>query len=154
MSGPTDYPPPATILVDLDGVLAEYRGFQGVNVIGPPIPRMVARVKAWLAEGRDVRIFTARVSYGEPPTDEVPFVTTRRHAEEQRELIREWCRLHLGRALEVTNRKTYGAVEIWDDRAVQVVPNTGMTLREWLEEAKVSRPPRCFRGPATLSRRA
>ena len=47
--------------VDLDGTLAEYNGWQGPANIGAPIPAMVERVKAWLEEGRDVRIFTARV---------------------------------------------------------------------------------------------
>src|SRR5690349_18780615 len=51
--------------VDLDGTLAEYHGWKGVEHIGPPIPEMVARVKQWLAEGRDVRIFTARCSEGD-----------------------------------------------------------------------------------------
>jgi hypothetical protein len=150
----TDHPPPATILVDLDGTLCEYHGFQGVDALGPPIPRMVKRVKAWLAEGRDVRIFTARVSYGEAETSEVPFPTTRKHAEHQRKLIRAWCREHIGQELEVTNKKTYNAAQIWDDRAVTVQVNTGMTLAESLEEQKPQRPPRCLRGPAVLSRRA
>lgn len=46
--------------MDLDGTLAEYHGWNGG--IGKPIPGMVRRVKAWLAEGLEVRIFTARVS--------------------------------------------------------------------------------------------
>lgn len=29
---------------------------------GDPIPAMLERVKQWIAEGRDVRIFTARAS--------------------------------------------------------------------------------------------
>jgi len=152
MSSGTDYPPPRTILCDLDGVLAEYHGPAGVGVIGPPIPRMVERVKAWLAAGRDVRIFTARVSYGEAPTCEVPFETTRRDAEHQRALIKAWCREHLGRELPVTNCKGYGAVEIYDDRAIQMIANAGQTLAEHLDEQKVHRPPKCFRPPATLRR--
>jgi len=48
--------------VDLDGTLAYYDEWRGLYHIGEPIPAMVDRVKRWLAEGRDVRIFTARVS--------------------------------------------------------------------------------------------
>jgi len=47
--------------VDFDCTLAEYHGWNG-GELGPPIPAMVERVKAWLAEGREVRIFTARVA--------------------------------------------------------------------------------------------
>lgn len=47
--------------IDLDGTLAEYDGWKGVEHIGKPIPSMVKRVKEWISEGKDVRIFTARV---------------------------------------------------------------------------------------------
>lgn len=94
--------------VDLDGTLAEYHGWKGVEHIGAPVPKMLARVKEWLAAGRDVRILTARA--GEPSA--VPW-------------INDWCREHVGQALTVTDRKDYGMVELWDDRCVQVIPNTG-----------------------------
>lgn len=152
MSSETEHPPPSIILVDFDGTLAFYDGFQGVDHLGAPIPRMVKRVQEWIRQGREVVIFTSRVSFGEPLNVEVPFVTTTRTAARQRQLIKAWCREHIGQELEVTNVKPYSACEMWDDRAIQVVPNTGLTLREWLEEAKVSRPPRCFRPPATLRR--
>ena len=47
--------------VDLDGVLAKYDGAMG-NAIGEPIKPMLAKVQDWVAAGREVRIFTARVS--------------------------------------------------------------------------------------------
>ena len=100
--------------VDLDGTLAEYTDWVGPYHIGAPIPTMVNRVRQWRSEGLLVKIFTARVS-GNPD-----YVATVRH------YIEEWCREHLGEALEITNIKDYGMVELWDDRAVQVVPNTGM----------------------------
>lgn len=97
--------------VDLDGTLAEYDHFRGVEQVGAPVPAMVERVKGWLAKGLDVRIFTARV------------------AEPQRDAalppIEAWCEEHLGQKLTVTNVKDFGMVELWDDRCVQVVPNTG-----------------------------
>jgi hypothetical protein len=68
--------------VDLDGTLAHYDGWDGWNVIGPPIPLMLERVKLWLDQGKDVRIITAHM------------------------------------------------IEQWDDRAVQVVSNTGRTLAD------------------------
>ena len=47
--------------VDLDGTLAEYHGWHDDGRIGKPILPMVARVKKWLAEGKEVRIVTERV---------------------------------------------------------------------------------------------
>lgn len=103
--------------VDLDGTLAEYHGWQGVEHIGAPIGLMVERVKGWLAERRDVRIFTARVA-GDQRESALPFIET-------------WCAAHLGRVLPVTNVKDFGMVELWDDRAVQIVTNTGLTALEF-----------------------
>ena len=48
--------------VDLDGTLAYYDQWRGALHIGEPIPVMLERVKRWLDEGKDVRIFTARVN--------------------------------------------------------------------------------------------
>lgn len=39
--------------------------------------------------------------------------------------IERWCLEHIGIVLPVTNVKDYGMIELWDDRAVQVIPNTG-----------------------------
>lgn len=39
--------------------------------------------------------------------------------------IENWCLKHIGKKLPVTNIKDFGMIELWDDRAVQVVPNTG-----------------------------
>jgi hypothetical protein len=72
---------------------------------------MLERVKRWLAEGRDVRIFTARACIPE----QVPPVLA-------------WLRIHLGRELPVTNAKDLHMVELWDDRAVQVEPNQGIRV--------------------------
>jgi hypothetical protein len=102
--------------VDLDGTLAEAlpsnRTF-GLEHIGPPVPAMLARVKAWLAEGRDVRIVTARANGDKSWCDEAA------------RYIHEWCLLHVGQTLPVTCQKDYAMTELWDDRAVQVEMNTG-----------------------------
>jgi hypothetical protein len=101
--------------VDLDGTLAHYDGWRGPEHIGEPVPTMVDRVRAWLEEGRDVRIFTARVG-PQPSTVDVDGV---------HQAIRRWCLAVFGRALPVTATKDFSMVELWDDRCVQVVPNTG-----------------------------
>lgn len=112
--------------VDLDGTLAEYGGWKGPEHIGAPVPAMVERVKAWLAEGREVRIFTARVdggtvalSMGNADGEQV------RNVELVRGYIHAWCLEHIGTILPVTNVKDYGMIELWDDRAIRVRINTG-----------------------------
>ena len=112
--------------VDLDGTLAKFQGWQGAEYIGEPIPCMVNRVKRWLAEGKDVRILTARVS------------GNHLEAELSRIAIHKWCMKYFKQILPVTATKDYGMVECWDDRAVQVVPNTGQPLRELLEKAETT----------------
>lgn len=97
--------------VDLDGTLARYDGWQGETHIGEPIAEMVRRVKKWIAEGQEVRIFTARVS-----NKRLRFV---------KPFIEEWCHKHIGTVLPITCEKDYACIEIWDDRAVTVVHNTG-----------------------------
>ena len=103
--------------VDLDGTLAHYDGWVGATHIGEPVPKMVARVKAWLAEGRMVKVFTARVA----TIDHVV-------REEITRAVGDWCLVHVGFPLPVTCVKDFGMVELWDDRCVQVVPNTGEAI--------------------------
>lgn len=97
--------------VDLDGTLAIYGDWQGADHIGEPVPSMLARVKQWLYDGVEVKIFTARVRFDKDGAVE--------------SVIRNWCKTHIGQELEVTCQKDYGMIELWDDRAVQVIPNTG-----------------------------
>lgn len=113
--------------VDLDGTLAEYTGWVGPTSIGKPIPAMVARVKQWLAEGKTVKIFTARVFAGGRVTEQELI--------EVRSAIDEWCLTYIGRPLEITCVKDFGMIELWDDRSVQVIPNTGETVQEHYERA-------------------
>lgn len=98
--------------VDLDGTLAVYKGWNGPEHIGEPIPIMIDRVKLWIQEGKNVKIFTARVSddpYG--------------HAEAA---IKNFCEIHIGTILPITNIKDYNMIELWDDRAIQLESNTGI----------------------------
>ena len=104
--------------VDLDGTLAHYEGWKGAQHVGEPITAMVERVKQWLAEGRRVKIFTARVSHDGSPR-------RLREAMEAQQAIELWCAKHIGQTLPVTNIKDYAMIELWDDRAVQVIANTG-----------------------------
>ena len=39
-----------------------------------------------------------------------------------------------GLPLEITDRKDFHMIQLWDDRAVEVIQNTGMTAREHIME--------------------
>ena len=109
--------------VDLDGTLAEYHGWKDAAHIGPPILPMLGRVQAWLSSGKDVRIFTARANPRNPDVDAAC------------NAIGDWCLRHLGKELPITWEKDYGMIELWDDRCVQVVPNTGRIATEEAAES-------------------
>lgn len=119
---------------DLDGTLAEYTDWMGVDVIGDPIPSMVNKVKEMLAEGKDVRIFTARVF---PIGTNLGYLYQLGYNDEQAAqrlteagkayaVIQQWCKNHIGKVLPITCIKDFSMIELWDDRAVQVYPNTGL----------------------------
>ncbi len=100
--------------VDLDGTLARFEEGRGIDFIGDPVPLMRERVLRWVTEGRDVRIFTTRASG--------PAI----QAASQTRLIQNWLEKHGMPRLRVTARKDFRMLELWDDRAVQVMPNTGV----------------------------
>lgn len=100
----------ASIAVDLDGTLAVHDSGQKFDPehIGPPVPRMLERVKRWIAEGKEVKIFTARASDQKniPP-------------------IRRWLKEHGISDCEITHQKTPDIERFYDDRAVKVYKNKG-----------------------------
>ena len=126
---------PGWIGVDFDGTLAHYERWEGPDVVGEPIPAMVERVKRWLAEGRDVRIFTARVSAPDDVEDlslaaRVKAHKRRLEARVAHDAIEAWCEKHLGRKLPITCVKDLEMRELYDDRAVTVEMNTGRLLSQ------------------------
>ena len=104
--------------VDLDGTLAEYNGWISWDYIGPPVGAMLRRVKTWLQSGEDVRIMTARVSSR-------ALMANGCTLEQVTHIIQEWCYRYIGIRLKVTCEKDMYMGQLWDDRAVQVEPNTG-----------------------------
>jgi hypothetical protein len=105
--------------VDLDGTLASYSVWLGAGHIGEPILPMVKLVQQLLDEGKDVRIFTARIH----STPSNP--GSQRDAAVALLAIQDWCFKVFGEVLPVTNVKDYNMETLYDDRAVQVVKNTG-----------------------------
>ena len=101
--------------VDLDGTLArdDAEGhFLPPYPLGEPIPEMIAMVQSLLHAGVTVKVFSALAC--EP--ESVP-------------IIQAWAEKHgLGR-LEVTNQKDYDLIRFYDDRAIQMFPNQGKSVR-------------------------
>lgn len=124
------------IAVDLDGTLAEYSHWHSPEHIGAPIPKMIERVKRWLEKGKDVRIFTARhfplgLNYAELIGPDKEFATWEElmqrvlEAKIADEAIDNWGICQFGKTLPITCTKNFKMYEQWDDRAIQVIPNTG-----------------------------
>lgn len=107
------------IAVDFDGTLAVYNGWVSPEHTGEPIQPMVDRVKGWIEEGKDVRIFTARI-YAAPDNADMQWKAARSLL-----AIQSWSQMYLGKILPVTCTKDFGMIELWDDRCTQVEPNTG-----------------------------
>ena len=98
-----------SIAVDLDGTSAEYHGFEGNHIIGPPIDVMWLRIARWIDEGEEVWLFTARAD-----------------SKESIDYIKKWMKYHDLPVLPVTNIKFKHFQEFWDDRAIRVEVNTGL----------------------------
>jgi hypothetical protein len=111
------------IAVDFDGTLATFgcNWPEDYRATGDPIPAMVNRVKQWIADGEDVRIFTARLDCYHP---KFTWLTPN----DVKEPIEFWCFRHLGKVLPITNVKDYFCKALYDDRAVQVEQDTGRLI--------------------------
>jgi hypothetical protein len=99
--------------VDLDGTLARVGGNGQGDKIGTPIKPMMDRVMQWIADGKTVKIFTARAS-----------------SSNQVAAIKQWLAKHGLPDLEVTNIKDMLMTALWDDRCVQVLTNSGEPVKK------------------------
>lgn len=128
---PATPPPPAPpknpngwVGVDLDGTLAHYEGWQGPEHIGEPVPIMLNRVQQWLKSGLKIKLVTARAADIDSHV-----------------IIHAWLLKHGLPVLEVTDRKDFNMLWLWDDRAVAVATNTGLShmdhQRLMVEDVKV-----------------
>lgn len=122
--------------VDLDGTLAHYDTWKAWDDIGEPILLMLDRVKRWVADGKDVRIFTARGAWLFDICKHTGVTFTREMVSSN---IQDWLERQGLPRLKVTNRKDYRMVELWDDRAIQVIPNTGRTIADELASVIIAR---------------
>lgn len=99
---------------DLDGTLAHYdSGSFNPNIVGKPIASMINKVKSLQSEGFTIKIVTARAV--------VP---------EQIPIVKKWIKEQGLGDLEVINGKDLNMIALYDDRAIQVITNIGITLEE------------------------
>lgn len=109
-----------TIAVDFDGTLADDSRVKYPEC-GPPVWRMVERVRRWIAEGHEVVLFTARLAEKDV------------HRERnQVKRLTEWLDLYGihntdGTVIAMTAWKLPKFDEFWDDNAVRVARNLGVT---------------------------
>ena len=129
---------------DLDGTLAKYDKWEGIDHIGEPIAPMVRLIKQMHDDGKIVKILTARVSPRPvPETKPNPYMEGNwciqepdvqtwalKDAWTAREFIQEWCYRHLWFVPEITHEKDHLMLELYDDRVKQVVPNTGALIED------------------------
>jgi hypothetical protein len=136
--------------VDFDGTVAEYHEWMGWNVFGSPIMPMVYRIRRWLGEGHDVRVLTARIGvlgghwegakwvHGEAQINTCRITGSKFSNADMARAIAEYTEKHVGAALEATCIKDLRMIELWDDRAIQVEPNTGRTVFDEFEAEAVA----------------
>jgi hypothetical protein len=101
---------------NLDRTLAFFDGWRGPMHIGRPIPAMVRCIQDHLAKGDHVTIFSSRIH---------DYEKMGVSAEQVTKAIGDWTEFNVGVRLPATNVKLHTFDRIYDDIAIQVIPNTG-----------------------------
>lgn len=141
---------------DLDGTLAKYDKWEGINHIGEPVKPMVDLMKKMHADGKVVKILTARVA----PRANAEYISRKKCTPPEyvakadfsglepdaktwvenmylgldtwgaREFIINWCAKHLGFVPEITHEKDHLMLMLFGDRVKQVIPNAGVLVED------------------------
>ena len=126
---------------DLDGTLAVYDKWKGIDHIGEPVKPMVDLIRKMHDDGKVVKILTARIaphkledgtvgeSYITVPDGEGGVTRTYAH-----QFINDWCHFNLGFIPEIVYQKDHLMLELYDDRVKQVVPNEGLLVEDLYRE--------------------
>lgn len=126
---------------DLDGTLAVYDKWKGIDHIGEPVKPMVDLIRKMHDDGKVVKILTARIaplkledgtvgeSYITVPDGEGGVTRTYAH-----QFINDWCHFNLGFIPEIVYQKDHLMLELYDDRVKQVVPNEGLLVENLYRE--------------------
>lgn len=111
---------------DLDGTIADntHHG-SGMGIIGRPIRPMVDMMKRLNRQNKRVKIVTARLN------DVGLGIESQNRLKEH---IWQWCDEHLGFRPEITDQKDGSMECLYDDRARQVVRNTGIDMESIAKE--------------------
>lgn len=126
---------------DLDGTLAKYDGWKGIDHIGEPVKPMVELMKRMHDEGKVVKIMTARVAprrledgtFGEQFTWLTPEPSPDPAAKyTATQYIQDWCEesAQLGFVPEIVYQKDHLMLELYDDR-VEVVDVKWWSRLNW-----------------------
>lgn len=149
---------------DLDGTLAKYYGWKGIDHIGEPVKPMVDLIRKMHDDGKVVKILTARVA----PRANAEYKNREKCAPPDyvatadfsglsadaktwvenmylildtwaaREFVIDWCLKNLGFLPEITHEKDHLMLELYDDRVKQVVPNEGLLIEDlYMERGKM-----------------
>lgn len=108
---PEELEPGSWVGVDFDGTWSSTDNpghFVPPYPLGEATPLMTLRVRIMRKAGLRVKLFTARAASPEAVSK-----------------LQIWMEKAIGEVLEVTDRKDYQMIRFFDDRALQVVPNTG-----------------------------
>lgn len=137
---------------DLDGTLAEYNGWEGIDHIGNAVGPMLNLAKKMVADGKTIKIVTARVAprpgreetkpnpywdkfrYADPhqgPAKKYPYLMKKQWT--ARDFVTDWCVSYFGFVPEITHEKDGRMICLYDDRVKQVVPNRGVLVEDQLE---------------------
>ena len=126
---------------DLDGTLAVYDKWKGIDHIGEPVKPMVDLIRKMHDDSKVVKILTARIaphkledgtvgeSYITVPDGEGGVTRTYAH-----QFINDWCHFNLGFIPEIVYQKDHLMLELYDDRVKQVVPNEGFLVEDLYRE--------------------
>lgn len=147
---------------DLDGTLAVYTEWKGIDHIGDPVKPMVDLIKKMHKDGKKVKILTARVApRDKPDTKPNPYIgadavpKTKMYAKAEwgaADFITDWCMKHLGFVPEITHEKDHLMLELYDDRVKQVIPNKGILVEDLVKQRSAQDLAAMFIGRAFLTR--
>jgi hypothetical protein len=118
------------ILVDVDGTLFTYTEWVKWDQFGDPIQPMIQRVQRWLQAGIEVRLFTARVPLNDGEVQTCKVTGEAFTGIDMKFALANLTEKYIGQRLRAQCWKDWRAHSIWDDRAVQVIPNEGIVLAD------------------------
>lgn len=104
---------------DFDGTIAHtVDGKFNPKSIGSPVPKMIDLLKQNIHEGKEVKIFSARVSTNGT-------IRSIYNALLSRYYINKWSKKYIGRKIDIVCQKDFLMVKLYDDLAIRVIKNTG-----------------------------